>query len=400
MGSRYEEGNEESIEECIDTGCECTCHEEFIKAQNLKFDDESESWVKQDSEEDKEKEFQREGVFPFLDLAAEIRAKTYDYNMFAEGKQRCSGFFKGKINTGILLTCRQINSEARHVPLTVNKLSFQSSLYALNFFGFYLAPSQRNLVTSMHLDVGGIPELHHSSFRMLMKQLSTYKITHLAVTFMGWLDKSYFANHDCFTVALGPLEDLKSFDLILGSQDITKKDKKEIQESIREILVKGYVKVLPAPKLRVRKMNGDRKVAISEESSQEVLSKRKASPGGSAIAPKKNVKKTKTAHNERATTHSSSNTTTYTSLQSMRENLLKHYVSLDAYARTFDVNATAVKIRLDQTRGAAEAVDLKLFEEKAASVLKTFTEKQNALEEQLAKIKGARAQLPVFLENS
>ena len=396
----FSEMNDENVEECMENGCQCACHEDFIKALNFKFDDESESWVIQDSEEEVEEEYVHEGVFPLLDLAGEIRAKIYDYTMLADGKQRNSGFFKGRIHTSILSTCRQINSEARHVPLTVNELCFQSSLDALNFFGFYLAPSQRNLVTSMHLDLGGIPELHHPSFRMLMKQLAKHKIIHLGITLMGPLEKSYFTSHDCFTLAFGIMKYLKSFDLILGSYEITEKEKKEIQESVREVLVKGYVKTLPGPKLKVRKMKGGCKVAVSEGSSQELSSKRKASPDSPAQAPKKNAKKAKTAHNARPKTRSSLSATTKASVKSVREDLLKKYAFLDAYARTFDTDASGVSIRLDQARTAAEASDQKLFGDKVASVLRTLNGQQAAIKEQLAKINGARDQLPVFLEMS
>ena len=171
--------DQELLDGCIEEKCACNCHEDiwgvwgdlgYFKAGiNPRFT--------------------REGVFPFLKLPGEIREKVYGFSFLQDGMQRKSASHRGSIHTALLGTCHQINNEARHLPLTINKLCFDSALSAHDFLGFLLAPTQRNLVTGMHIEFH-IREFHHSSWRVLLRELAKMPISHLGLTIKGGVPKA------------------------------------------------------------------------------------------------------------------------------------------------------------------------------------------------------------------
>ena len=69
--------------------------------------------------------------------------------------------------------------------------------------------------------------------------------------------------------------------------------------------------------------------------------------------------------------------------------LLDQYNHLKQYATSLDSDASPVKIRLEQAREAAEAIDEVKFEELAHGIVVT-------LDERYKKIANARGNLPVF----
>lgn len=85
-----------------------------------------------------------------------------------------------------------------------------------------------------------------------MRELTKMAITHLGLTVKGKYPKEAVSEHVCFTNRFKVLKSLKTFDLILTPSSISKGNKKGIQETIRESLIKGYVlpKELKKPKAK------------------------------------------------------------------------------------------------------------------------------------------------------
>ena len=183
----------------------------------------------------------RKGVFPFLKLPGEIREKVYDYAFLQDGKQRKCANHRGTIHTALLSTCRLINNEARNLPLTRNRLCFNSPIYALDFLGFHLAPTQRDLITGLHIEFS-IGESCNSSWTLLLRELSKMPITHLGLTVKGIFPLEAVSEHACFTNRFKVLKNLKTFDLILTPTSIPKSDKMNTQETMREALIKKYIR--------------------------------------------------------------------------------------------------------------------------------------------------------------
>lgn len=225
---------EEALEECIDEDCHCKCHEDMWDDLDFRL----EAGVLK-TLEDHGPPYEREGIFPFLKLPGEIREKIYGFSFLQDGKQRKAPSHRGSIHTALLGTCRQIYNEARHLPLTINKLNFGSALYAHDFLGFLLEATQRHLVTGMHIEFH-MRDFSNSSWQLLMRELAKMSISHLGLTVKGGIPKEQLLGHTCFTNRFKVLKGLKTFDLILASAHIKQKDKKEIQEEMREALIKGY----------------------------------------------------------------------------------------------------------------------------------------------------------------
>lgn len=232
MFDAYDDGELE--DECMEEKCTCNCHEDLWNDLGYRI----EAGILKNVGDD-EPPYEREGVFPFLELPGEIREKIYRLSFLQDGNQRKSASHRGSIHTALLGTCRQIYNEARHLPLTINKLCFSSSLSAHDFLGFLLAPTQRDLVTSMHIEFH-MRDFSNSSWQLLMRELAKMAITHLGLTVKGGIPKEQLSGHTCFTNRFKVLKSLKTFDLILASAFIKVKDKKDIQEEMREALVKGH----------------------------------------------------------------------------------------------------------------------------------------------------------------
>ena len=186
--------------------------------------------------------YKRRGIFPFLDLPGEIREQIYGFSFLQDGKQRKAASHRGSIHTALLGTCRQIYNEARHLPLTINTLC----LSANEFLGFSLAPTQKDLVTSIHIEVNMMYFQKDSSWELLMRELAKMPISHLGLTVKGGVRKEEIKEeilgHTGFTNSFKVLKGLKTFDLILGSAFIKAKDKEEIQEEMRETLLKPVLR--------------------------------------------------------------------------------------------------------------------------------------------------------------
>lgn len=225
--------DDELEDECMEENCACNCHEDIWNDYSYR----DEAGILKNFED--EPPYEREGEFPFLELPGEIREKIYGFSFLQDGNQRKSASHRGSIHTALLGTCRQVYNEARHLPLTINKLCFSSSLSAHDFLGFLLAPTQRDLVTSMHIEFH-MRDFTNSSWQLLMRELAKMPITHLGLTVKGGIPKEQMSGHTCFTNRFKVLKGLKTFDLILASAFIKAKDKKDIQEEMRETLIKGY----------------------------------------------------------------------------------------------------------------------------------------------------------------
>ena len=201
--------------------------------------------------------YEREGVFPFLKLPGEIREKIYGFAFLQDGKQRKSPNHRGTIHTALLGTCRQIYSEARGLPLTLNKLCFSSAIFAHDFLGFLLEPTQRSLVTGVHVEFY-MGEFSNSSWQLLLRELAKMSIDHLGLTLKGGLSKPDLSGHTCFTNRFKLLKGLKTFDLTLASAHIKDKDKKDIQEEMREALIKDYTRPKELKKSKAKRVaSGD-----------------------------------------------------------------------------------------------------------------------------------------------
>ena len=230
----FEDPDAEVQDMCMEEDCACECHEGLWEDLGYRF----EAGVLKSFEEHGPP-YEREGIFPFLKLAGEIREKIYSFAFLQAGKQRKSPNHRGSIHTALLGTCRQVYNEARHLPLTINKLCFGSALFAHDFLGFLLEPTQRHLVTSMHVEfhMRDFPTL---SWQLLLRELAKMPISHLGLTVKGGVVKQEILGHTCFSNRFKVLKKLKTFDLTLTSAHIKRQDKKDIQEEMREALIKDY----------------------------------------------------------------------------------------------------------------------------------------------------------------
>jgi len=229
--------DEEAMEDCMDAQCLCHCHDDVHAECGMRY----EHGVWKDEETDGPP-FEREGVFPFLKLPGELREKIYGFAFLQDGNQRRfpDTYHRGTIHTALLRTCRQVHEESGNLPLSLNTLKFPSALFALNFLGFSLLPNQRHLMTRIHIEFF-YHEFSSASWELLLRQLAKMPITHLGLTIKGGCWKESFLGHTCFASRFAAMmKGVKTLEVTLGSCKITKAIKKEIQEEMREVLVKGY----------------------------------------------------------------------------------------------------------------------------------------------------------------
>ena len=107
-------------EECV---CDCGCHESDIDAWDTDPEEPAGLTKMREFWKARKNPKPQPGKFPFLKLPGEIRDKIYRYNMKQYNMHRKrSPYFKGTIETALLSTCRLINKEARHIPLSINTL--------------------------------------------------------------------------------------------------------------------------------------------------------------------------------------------------------------------------------------------------------------------------------------
>ena len=232
----WEDERFEAQNMCFKVGCNCQCHDEYKEDLGMRYEAGGLLVEAQDGPP-----FERQGVFPLLELPGEIREKIYGFSFLQDGEQRKSSYHRGTIHTNLLRTCRQVYNEAGHLPLTLNKLSFGAPFLAHDFLGFGLAPTQRHLMTGLNIEFY-MMEFSNPSWRPLMRELSKMHITHLGLTVKGGFPKEAVDEHPCFANRFKGLKELKTFNLILGSGEIKPAAKMDLQEEMRERLIKGYVR--------------------------------------------------------------------------------------------------------------------------------------------------------------
>ena len=263
MYDEFEDIDEEFLDACMDSACACNCHKDLWDDLDYRF----EAGLLKNFEDDGPP-YDRRGVFPFLELPGEIREKIYSFSFLQYGKQRKAASHRGSIHTALLGTCRQIYNEARHLPLTLNKLCFSSATSAHDFLGFFLAPTQKDLVTSVHIEFH-MMEFPDSSWQHLMREWANMPITHLGLTVKGGIPKEQMIGHTCFTNRFKLLKGLKTFDLVLASALIKAQDKKEIQEEMREALIKDYKRAKLIKKTKPKRAASTDLVAGSKKATKK-----------------------------------------------------------------------------------------------------------------------------------
>ncbi len=355
-----------------DRQCECECHykDGMIGALRDLFDE-------FDGDEEMEALWRegttprlQPGTFPFLRLPRELRDKIYHYNMSQYGSRRKCPYFRGNIEVALLSTCRQINQEARHLPLSINTLSFSDSFQAYRFLGFGVLPSQRQLVKSVHVDVHGIGDLHGIFRQYLMPQLAKLMLRHFAITLQGRIEAKWFTEFNCLETCLLEVKGLASFDLVIGS-GVINDVKSKIVETIRRKLVEAPVAAQNPLK---RKASDDILVedaAIPARGSRKVATTKSKKIAGWKVKTKK---------------HSTSEITAVQEQESV-SGLIKKYDRLKEYACTYDPEATSVKIRLGRAYEAASEGNDQEFETLAEDILRT-------LDAHLAKMVASRTLVP------
>ena len=210
--------DDSSEDDCSEQGCRCNCHPrgEDNEVHEL---------------------FKRKGVFRLLDMPLETREKIYGYAFSQYGNQRISANHRGTIHTELLGTCRQVYSEARHLPLTLNRLCFPGPLEAHDFLGFKLAPTVKNLFTGLEIEF----HYHEAGWPSFLQQLAKIPIIHLGLTVKGGYPAEFIQDYPYLVSRFTVLKSLKSFNLKLASYRISAKANKEIQEEMRAVLIEGYV---------------------------------------------------------------------------------------------------------------------------------------------------------------
>ena len=384
--------------ECMDDECPCRCHEDEFADLGIYY----EAGVRKDIELHG-LPYKRKGLFPFLKLPGEIRDRIYDFAILQDGKQRCSPNHRGTIHTALLITCRQIYKEAGHLSLSINKLCFSGLLHALNFLGFSLATTKRDLVTGMHIEYD-IGEFGVSSWQLLMRQLVKMHITHLGLTIKGFYPKEALLGHSCFSDRFKVSKSLRTFDLIAASAMIKDADKTDLVETMRERLIKGYVRPKEDDKSKTKR------TAPSEGEMKPKAPSKKAKKGNTKVSSLIIHITSTSAHYEPDLVWSKTQTKIVHSTKPKRLGLtgkaehqaakaaterakaflLSQYNQLKQYATSLDSDAGPVRIRLEEARKAAEASDEGKFEKLAHSIFLTLEERYNN------KIANARNDVPRF----
>ena len=360
--------------------CECRCHVE-VDSETLEdlLSDMGGGVYEQMKEDmsDKLNPKLQPGVFPFQKLPGELRDKIYGIHLKQYGNRRESPYYKGIIETALLSTCRQINKEARHLPLSINTLSFISPFQAYRFIGFKLLSSQKHLVKSIHVDVHGIVDFHGVFVHYLVAELGKLMLSHLSITLQGRIEAEWFTESKCFETCLLGLKGLASFDLIIGSGVIKDVTKGKIVDALRK-------KLLQAPETAKNPLK--RKVSADPTKNTVV-----PAPGTQKVAKGSSTAKArKTAGRNVKTKKPTLSIVTTGPDPELVTGLTKKYDRLDEYARTFDSEATSVKIRLGRAYEAAREGKDKDFETLAEDILGT-------LEAHFERIVAARTLAPYQL---
>lgn len=362
----YEEFFDEYDDEtCEGLECSCECHE--IMAQIIA--------ETHDPCPHKPIVATMPGVFPFLELPGELRDKIYHHSLTRYQGDRSSSFFRGTIYTALLSTCRQINREARHLPLSLNTFCFVDPLYAVRFIGFGLAPAQRQLVKSIQVDITGMGEFHELFSACLVPQLMKMSLNHLSITIKGRLGEEWFTKAKCLETSLSRVKGLTSFDLVIGSGIIEAKVKSRIVGAIRKKLVET---TQPVQNPLKRKADPDTPIE-DVECSVRPGKKPAKRPSGKKAAARKS-KDIKQVVPEQAVQRDP---------ELVSALMIKHDLLKD-YAHAYDSDAASVKIRLGRALEAAREGNDVEFEKLAEDILAT-------LEAHYARITTSRGLVPYSL---
>ncbi|KAL9627774.1 MAG: hypothetical protein Q9164_007496 [Protoblastenia rupestris] len=224
------------FEDCLNGRCRCECHDEIYEDNGWRW----EAGVFKTDEKDG-LPFERNGVFPFLKLAGETRERIYGYTFLQDGNRRYSVNHRGTIHTALLHTCREVYNEARHMPLTINRLCFATPVDTLEFLGFFLAPSVRPLFTGLDIELQYV-DWPADACVAALRQLAKMPIAHLGLTVKGVYFAEAFRGRSCFVKRIAVFKHIKSFDLRLASYYVPYQIKKEIEEEMRCKLIKGYAR--------------------------------------------------------------------------------------------------------------------------------------------------------------
>ncbi|KAI9775170.1 MAG: hypothetical protein M1835_005913 [Candelina submexicana] len=328
--------------DCQEEDCECQCHEEV---EGLMFHkDEIGHTVAGTDHGVKDKPSKtQQAHFPFLDLPTELRDKIYKYALKQSGRHRTT----------------------RYIPLLINQPSFPNTFSAFHFVASGVAPTQKQLVRSLHVDIQGMGELHAASYQCFLVELGKMSVKHLSITLRGAISEDWLIKAGCLENGLRTIKGLEKFDLTIGCGYISKKTKESVVKSLRKALL---VKCSSATK---------------------------AKKGNSS-----NGEKAKSGMTFDQTTPASANPTTVKSTRygkkvasepsvspKIRAEMLQKYQRLAEYAEAID-GALSVKIRLELALKAAEDGNPVGFDTLAKGIVVTLEEQFTNIHDRRSKVLG------------
>ncbi|KAL9629680.1 MAG: hypothetical protein Q9164_006771 [Protoblastenia rupestris] len=266
------------------------------------------------------------------------------------------------------------------MPLNINRLCYATPVDALEFLGFCLAPSVRSLFTGLDIELRYV-DWPADACVAALRQLAKMPIAHLGLTVKGVYFAEAFRGRSCFVKRIAVLKNLKSFDLRLASSYGPYKIKKEIEEEMRCKLIKGY-----ARKADIDKEGKAAKVKRSASSETDTK----------AHNSKKKAKKSRQTRLEGPKPHFGrghrlQKPGIQADMDGTRErarlSLISTHDQITKYAVSLDRDLATVKIRLEDARKAAEAVDESRFEKLVNAIWLT-------LENQYDNVNAARLGVP------
>jgi len=161
---------------------------------------------------------------------------------------RTSPYFRGKIQSAILYTCREVYEAASEIMICETKFWFTSPSAGLDFFGL-LTDYHLTLVKECHFDLtlvdhGGefhIQDLvHEGHLKRFLEQLANLQFKAVGVTIMGPLSKNWFYTE--FLTIFQPIMGMKSLQylgIIIGSLLITNDEKRTIVGLLKGLFMVG-----------------------------------------------------------------------------------------------------------------------------------------------------------------
>ncbi|MCJ1368272.1 hypothetical protein MMC16_007414 [Acarospora aff. strigata] len=292
------------------------------------------------------------------------------------GKRNRSLYYEGVIETAILKTCRQINREARHLPLMLNTLNFLNPSDAHHFLGFKILPSQRTLLRALHVNVRGTEDFNGIFSNHLIPQLAELSLNHIGITMQGRIELEWFTEWKWLETCLAQFKGLTSIDLVIGSGIISSAAKRRIAEELKK-------KILAAPTAPSNPLKRKASQTIPTDETG-ILTQAGNTPVGLSWSDTISVK---TSGRE-----IKANQTPTPKDERSRDvmivcDLTSKYERLERYARSYDPEVSSVKIRLGKTLEAATEGDEEEFERLAEDVIGT-------LEAHLANIIASRGLMP------